>query len=298
MLEERLNPVHWPFLVYTEMFLAGVAAGALFAALVLALSGRGRSPAARTAQLMAFPLMALVTLFLILDLDRPERFWHMALMNERLLPMFKPWSPMSLGTWLIILFTGVAFISFLDALIDRGLFSIGPWRRDRTLHGGPLDLAWTLVGALLGLGVAIYAGVLLSVGSFPGWGHTVMIPAVFVATALITGVAAVVLVEAIRGHTDPDVLGLAHTNVWLIGWWLVTVAIFMLTLAGGGAAYFLTGIPLVALLAAIVLAGIAPLVLHAFRPIGLKGSLAVSAAFVLVGGYLLRYGIVMGPQLH
>ncbi len=55
---------------------------------------------------------------------------------------------------------------------------------------------------------------------------------------------------------------------------------------------------LVALLAAIVLAGIVPLALHAFRPIGLKGSLAVSAGLVLVGGYLLRYGIVMGPQLH
>jgi protein NrfD len=298
MLEERANPVHWTWMIYLEMFVAGVAVGAYVAAAILELSGRGRSATARTAHLIAFPLMALVTLLLIVDLDRPERFWHMVVMNERFFPMFKPWSPMSLGTWLVIPFTAFSFVSFLDALVARRLFSVGRWRHDRTLHGGPLGLAWSLIGALLGLGVGIYSGVLLSAGNLPGWGHTMMIPAVYVATAMITGLAAVVLIQALQGHTDPDVLSLAQTNVWLIGWWLLMVLIFLLTLIGGGAAVFLTGIPLVAILAAIVLAGIVPLVLHAFRPIGLAGSLALSAALVLVGGFLLRYGIVMGPQLH
>jgi formate-dependent nitrite reductase membrane component NrfD len=298
MLEERANPVHWTWLVYLEMFVAGVAGGAYVAAAILELSGRGRSAAARTAHLIAFPLMALSGLLLIVDLDRPERFWHMVIMNERALPMLKPWSPMSLGTWLLLLFSAVSFVSFVDALVARRLLRLGGWRYDRTLHGGPLGLAWSLIGAGLGLGVGIYSGVLLSAGNFPGWGHALMIPAVYVATAMITGVAAVVLVQAIQGHADADVLSLAQTNVWLIGWWLVTVVVFLLTLAGGGAAIFLTGIPLVAILAAIVLAGIVPLVLHARRPIGPAGSLSVSAALVLVGGFLLRYGIVMGPQLH
>ncbi len=298
MLDERANAVHWTWLVYLEMFVAGVAGGAYVAATILELSGRGRSAAARTAHLVAFPLMALATLLLMVDLQRPERFWHMAVMNERFLPMFKPWSPMSLGTWLVILFTIFAFVSFLDALIARRVFTIGGWRYDRTLHGSPLGLAWSLVGALLGLGVGIYSGVLLSVGNFPGWSQTWMIPAVFVSTAMITGVAAVVLVQTILGDADADVVSLAYTNVWLIAWWLVTVVIFLLTLAGGGGAYFLTGIPLLAILAAIVLAGIVPLVLYALRPVGLKGNLALSAVLVLVGGFLLRYGIVMGPQLH
>ncbi len=298
MLEERLNPVHWTWLLYLEMFIAGIAGGAFVAATILEFSGRGESRAARTAHLIAFPMMALSTLLLIVDLGRPERFWHMALMSERILPMFKPWSPMSLGTWLVIPFTGVAFISFLDALITRRLFRLGRWRYDRTLHGSPLGTVWSLIGAALGLAVGIYSGVLLSVGNIPGWGHSVMIPAVYVATAMITGIAAVVLVEAIQGHLDPDVLGLARTNTWLIGWWLVTVVLFLGALVGGGARVFLTGIPLVAILAAIVLAGIVPLVLHARRPLRSTATLAVSAALVLVGGFLLRYGIVMGPQLH
>jgi formate-dependent nitrite reductase membrane component NrfD len=298
MLEERANPVHWTWLLYLEMFLAGIAGGAYVAGTILELSGRGRSATARTAHLIPFPLMALATILLIVDLERPERFWHMALMSERGLPILKPWSPMSLGTWLVILFTGVSFISFLDALIARRLFSLRGWRYDRTLHGSPLGLVWSLLGAALGLSVGIYSGVLLSVGNIPGWGHTAMIPAVYAATALMTGLAAVVLVETSRGHLDPDVLGLARVNVWLIGWWLVTMVVFLLTLIGGGAAVFLTGIPLLAILGAIVLAGIVPLALHLFRPIGRPGSLALSAALVLLGGFLVRYGIVMGPQLH
>src|SRR5690606_38607653 len=98
MLEERLNPVHWTWMLYLEMFLAGVAGGAFVAAAILELSGRGRSAAARTAHLIPFPLLALSTILLIVDLYRPERFWHMALMSERGLPILKPWSPMSLGT--------------------------------------------------------------------------------------------------------------------------------------------------------------------------------------------------------
>jgi protein NrfD len=298
MLEERTNVFHWTWFVYLEMFVAGVAGGAYVAATILELTGRGGSRAARTAHLLAFPLMAVAGLLLIVDLNRPERFWHMVIMNERLLPMFKPWSPMSLGTWLMLLFSGVTFVSFVDALIARRLFRVGSWRYDRTLHGSPLGLAWSVVGVILGLAVGIYSGVLLSVSSIPGWAHTVMIPAVYVATAMITGVAAVLLVEALQGHADADVLGLADANVWMIGWWLLTLVIFMMTLIGGGADVLLTGIPLLAILASIVLAGIVPLVLHAFRPIGRTGTLALSAAFVLVGGFLVRYAIVMGPQLH
>lgn len=298
MLDVRANPFNWTWLVYLEMFAAGVAGGAYVAGAILELSGRGRSAAARTAHLIAFPLMALGALLLIVDLQRPERFWHMALMNERFFPMFKPWSPMSLGTWLLILFAGFAFVSFVDALIGRRLFSIGGWRYDRTLHGTPLGLAWSLVGGLLGLAVGIYSGVLLTVGNVPGWGNTWMIPAVWVSTALITGVAAVVLVQALLGDADADMVSLSQTNAWLIAWWLVNVVVFLLTLAGGGGAIFLTGIPLLTILAAIVLAGIVPLVMHALRPIGSKDTLAFAAALVLVGGFLMRVGIVMGPQLH
>lgn len=298
MLEARTNIFHWTWLVYLEMFVAGIAGGAYVAATILELSGRGGSRAARTAHLLGFPLMAIAGLLLIVDLGRPERFWHMAVMNERLLPMLKPWSPMSLGTWLLLLFSAFTFVSFLDALIARRVFRLGGWRYDRTLHGGPLGAAWSIVGALLGLGVGIYSGALLTVTAVPGWAQTWMIPAVYVATAMTTGIAAVLLIEALRGHTDSDVLGLADAGAWLIGWWLLTIVVFLVTLVGGGAGVFLRGIPLLALLAGVVLAGILPLALRAIRPVSHTGTLALSSALVLAGGFLVRYAIVMAPQLH
>jgi formate-dependent nitrite reductase membrane component NrfD len=281
MLTERLN-LAFDWLILLEMFIAGAAGAAYVVAAILELSGRGRSPAARTAHLIAFPLMALATLLLIVHLSRPERFWHMVVMNERFLPML----------------TGFAFVSFLDALIARRLFTIGGWRYDRTLHGTPLGLAWSLIGALLGLAVGIYSGVLLTVTSFPGWTDAVLIPAVFVSTAMITGVAAVVLVQTLLGEVDADVVSLAQTNVWLIVWWLVNVVVFLLSLMSGGGAPFLRGIPLLAILAAILLTGILPLILLLRRPIALQRNLALSAALVLLGGLLLRSGIVMAPQFH
>jgi formate-dependent nitrite reductase membrane component NrfD len=299
MLIERVNETHWTWLVYLEMLVAGIAAGAYVAATILELSGRGRSPVARTAHLIALPMMLLAAPLLVADLSRPDRFWHMVIMSERGLPMLKPWSVISLGTWLVAAFSGVCFISFVDALISLRVFGLGGWRYDRTIHGGPLGIFWSMLGALLAFGVGIYSGVLMTATNFPGWAHAVMIPAVYVATAMITGVAAVVLVRALRGAIDVDVMALAQTNLWLIGWWLVMMVLLVLTVVGTANAHVLLGgIPLLALGAAVVLAGILPLLIQSFRPLGLSGSLALASALVLAGGFCLRYGLVMAPQLH
>ena len=49
LLEVRLNPVHWDWLIYMAMFSAGVAAGAYLVAALLEAFGRGRSSLARVA---------------------------------------------------------------------------------------------------------------------------------------------------------------------------------------------------------------------------------------------------------
>jgi protein NrfD len=299
MLLERLNEVHWTWLVYLEMFVAGVAAGAILAALLLEVSGRGRSSAARTAHFLAFPLMAFAGILLIVDLDRPERFWHMVIQSERLLPMLKPWSPMSAGTLLLSGFAGACFVSFVDAVVSTGKVRLAGWRQDRTIHGGPLGAAWATISAALAVGVGTYSAVLLTTSAIPGWAHLMIIPAIYIATALMTGIAAIILIQTVRRQIDADVLSLAHTNLWLIGWWMLTVAVFMLTLVGSPSArIFLTGIPLVTLLAAVVLAGLVPLVMTLLRPVSPTLKLTLSSALVLVGGFLVRYAIVTAPQMH
>src|SRR5438105_2144933 len=170
MLLDRFNSMHWDWLVYLEMFVAGIAAGAYMVAALLEWGGRGRSPLARSAHAIAFPLVALAGLLLAVDLSRPERFWHMVIQSNTMLPMFKYWSPMSFGSVLLLLFGAITFVSFVDFLIGRGLFGLGPWRSETTLHGSVLGRIWALLGLLAGFGIAAYSGILLSATNIPGWG--------------------------------------------------------------------------------------------------------------------------------
>jgi formate-dependent nitrite reductase membrane component NrfD len=221
----------------------------------------------------------------------------MLVQNHTLLPMFKPWSPMSVGSWLVFLFPAFTVVSFVDALIARRVFRIGGWRYDRTLHGTPLGLIWSLVGGVLALAVAAYSGVLLSVTNFGGWSNSPMIGALYVATAAVTGIAAVLLIEAIRRDTDvADVAALLRVETGLIVWQLVLLLLFFFTLGKAGFEVFLHGGPLLAILGALLLGIVLPLVLRATRFSLRPSNTAVFAALILVGGFLLRYAVVMGPQ--
>jgi formate-dependent nitrite reductase membrane component NrfD len=297
MLTDRLNSVHWSWMIFTEMFLAGIAAGLMISAFLLILNGRGRSPTARIAHLLAFPIMLAVTALLTLDLGRPERFWHMVILSEQYLPAFKPWSPISLGTWLIAIFTGICFISFLGALFSRAC-RLADESRGPTFRENPLAVLWSALGAVLGLSVAIYSGVLLTVTNIPGWADAPLIAAIYAVSAPVTGIAVLVLIQGLRGQADADVLSLAAANTTLIVLWLIVTLLFVLTLffsLNGAARYFLYGWPLVAIVAAILLGGVLPLFFRARRSAGPSG-LILSSALVLLGGLLLRIGVVIGPQ--
>jgi formate-dependent nitrite reductase membrane component NrfD len=194
----------------------------------------------------------------------------------------------------LTLFGAVTFISFVDMLVARGTFTLGPWRRDHTIHGTGLGLVLTIVGALLAVAVGAYSGVLLSVTNIPGWTNSVLIGAVYVATSLRTGVAGVVLVQTLRGRPDADLIALQGTSTWLIVWWLVMMVAFFATL-GDASRFFLVGLPLLAMILAIILGGLVPLGLRFMRHTA--GTAIASAGLVLLGGLLVRYAIVMGPQV-
>ncbi|HYU18408.1 MAG TPA: NrfD/PsrC family molybdoenzyme membrane anchor subunit [Chloroflexota bacterium] len=296
----RENLTHWDALVYVEMFLAGVAAGAYMTAAILELVGRGRSSVARTAHLIAFPLMLVCGLLLTVDLGRPERFWHMIVQSKTSLPMFKLWSPMSMGSWLVLVFPAFAFVSFLDALIAGRLFRIGGWRAESTLHGSPAGRIWAVIGGLLAFAVGSYSGILLSATNFPGWGDSAVLGALFVVTAVATGLGALLLGEAIRGQTShPDIGDLARASVMVILWQLILIVVFVATLGPAGVRVFLAGSALVAIVGAALLGGLLPLLLLRFGAAAARPSMAALAGvLVLVGGFLLRYAVVIGPQQH
>jgi formate-dependent nitrite reductase membrane component NrfD len=295
MLPERLTVVHWDWLVYLEMFLAGIAAGAYVTAAILAVRGRGDSPLARAAHLLAFPVMATAGLLLIVDLARPERFFHMLWQTKSGLPMLKWWSPMSVGSWAVLLFNGFAFVSFLDALVANGWLRLGGWRPGRTLHGSALGTLWAIGGGVVAFFIAAYSGVLLSTTNIPGWGDSVLIGPLYLATAAATGLAALVLVQALRGARGAETEELVRATTWVLLWWLVLIVAFVAT-AGAGAPVFLSGRALLPLAAAALLGIAVPLILRFAVPAERREALTLSAVLILAGGLLLRFAIVMGPQ--
>ena len=141
----------------------------------------------RFAHVIAFPLIVVSGLVLVVDLGQPLRFWHMIFESERFPePIFKPYSLLSLGSAILGSFAVVSFISFVDATVGGG----------RWLHsaGNGIGKVWSVLGAIVGLALAGYTGVLLNVTNEPVWGNSPWIGALFLFSGVSTGIALLLLV--------------------------------------------------------------------------------------------------------
>src|SRR5436305_9827737 len=133
----------WPIIIY--FFLGGLAGGAFFTAVLLELAGGDADrQAARWGYLVAFPLAVVCGVLLMIDLGRPERFWHMLLQSENSAPLLKWWSPISIGSWGLLIFSAFSFVAFVDSLLALRRRARG-WG---LLPPGPPRLGFLLVGAL------------------------------------------------------------------------------------------------------------------------------------------------------
>jgi len=190
--EPILKAPVWTWEVPLYFFLGGTAG----AAAVIALGGqlKGELALARAALWIA-ALGALASPpLLISDLGRPERFLNM-------LRVAKLRSPMSVGVWVLILFTPAVLI----ALAWTAHFLI------------PSALGWPALfaAALLGLPLATYTGVLLAVSAIPVWNaHRRLLPPHFAASAL--GSAAALLELAGFQTTITLRLGIAASLVEVV----------------------------------------------------------------------------------
>jgi len=126
---------HWSWLVIIYFFLGGIAGGCYFVAALIDLFGRASDrPLARLAYRIALPAVAVCGILLIVDLGRPERFWHMLLQSGTWRPMFKSYSPMSFGAFFLLSFFFFSFLSFFLPLFPPPL---APWIRPATSPSGP-----------------------------------------------------------------------------------------------------------------------------------------------------------------
>src|SRR5712692_1850841 len=119
----------WEWWLVWYFFIGGLAAGLYFTAALLELMGTARDrEMTKVSDYLVFPLVLVCAVLLILDLGRPERFWHMLIQSETGRLMFKYWSPMSMGAWALLVFGGVSFLSFVSVLAEDGCLGLGRWR--------------------------------------------------------------------------------------------------------------------------------------------------------------------------
>ena len=302
---------HWGWWIVFYFFLGGIAAGAYFVAALIDLVGHDADrPLTRVGYAVAFPLVCLCGVLLIVDLDRPERFWHMLVKSEVAaealaggepwrLPsalLFKYWSPMSVGSWALLLFGLCSGLSLLGSLWPGG-------RLERWLRRGVLGRALQLVGCLVGFFVASYTGALLTATNQPLWSDSVLIAPLFLTSAASTGIALMILLGHGPGRVPAESLRrLGRADAWALGLELAVFAAFLVSLGwllgpvlGTWRGKLLVG-------GTLALGLVAPLAILTVRrlrgaaeggPAG-PGTVA-AAALVLVGGFVLRYAIVATP---
>lgn len=210
---------HWRGWILAYFFLGGVAAGAYALAGLAQLAAGDRHPAMiRTAHYLAAPLVAICAVLLVVDLDHPLRFWHMLIDPVSRRPVFKPWSPMSIGSWMLLVFGVFTAWSFVCALADDRLLGLGRLRPALAVvrAAGPAVLG-RVAGVACAFFVGTYTGALLTATNQPVWSISPLLAAVFCASSASTGAAALGLAARLRADTRPDVLWQWHAlERWLL----------------------------------------------------------------------------------
>jgi formate-dependent nitrite reductase membrane component NrfD len=287
---------HWQWLIILYFFVGGLAGGSFFIASLIDLFGRAEDRAvARLGYLVAFPAVLVSGVLLIVDLGRPLRFWHMLLESNTWQPMFKWYSPMSVGSWALLLFGGFTLAAFLAALGD-GRRARWPW----AARFRPPGIVGTLVAVLgggLGFFVASYTGVLLAVTNRPIWADTTLLGLNFLVSAASTSAALMILLAwGSRWHSGPGIHALGRFDSLVLVLELVLLVALVASL-GAAARAFLNAWGALLVLGVVGLGIVAPLLLHArARRFGRDLGIPAASLLVLLGGFILRVVVVLASE--
>lgn len=264
----------WHLLIVWYFFLGGIAGGAYFTAAIADNFGGARDRVVvRIGYVLALLLVLICGILLILDLGVPARFLNM-------LGTFKFWDPMSIGAWMLGVFGLFAFAS--------SVLSVGGGE-----GAAQLRRRVSLVGTIAGFFLAAYTGVLLSNSALPFWSDTRLMGALFLASGASTGMAAISLLLFLAGEgAGEGFRKIKRADRFAMIFELIVLAL-LLVLLGSAAAPITTGHLAPLFWGGLVVLGLViPLALDLVGS-KVKAMGALAAALVLVGGFILRYVIVM-----
>ena len=319
----------WGWEIPLYLFVGGVVAGMMvIAGIAMLRTARGedtRKFFSTQTPLLAFMLLNLGMGALFLDLAHRMYVWAVYL-------TFQVASPMSWGSWVLLIVYGILLVSALIRLheawpwLGRAFPVVARWSDAITSSPGRMSLLGWL-NIVFGVGVGIYTGILLNtMVARPLW-NTAMLPVLFLVSGLSAGAAAMHVATRFFGRrpAPQGMLGgflsafvqplgqeppeqstvdsLIRLDVVLLAIELVLIALLVLGLVTSTASHaeaanlVLGGPYTVAFWGVIVVAGIlVPIALQSLELSHRIPHTILPALLVLAGGYVLRWVMVNAGQ--
>ncbi|MEJ2719043.1 MAG: polysulfide reductase NrfD [Deltaproteobacteria bacterium] len=214
----------WGWLIISYLFLAGAGAGAFVAAVACDLLAPDWSKAlARAGSLAAGPLVAIGTACLVLDLE--AGLW------EPWRQMFLVSNPTSMISWGVVILSVFIPVALLYAAALNNISFVGQYLQKYVWH-------LEVIGTPLAIATAIYTGILIAVvNGVPFW-NTPMMPVLFLASAISTGLAVAMIGAALIDITTIRTLSnfaLGHV-IFLTFEGIVLMLLFFMSLTRSGEA--------------------------------------------------------------
>jgi molybdopterin-containing oxidoreductase family membrane subunit len=311
------HPVSWAFYLVNFVFFIGIShAGTLISAILRITHAGWRTPITRAAEVVTVFALAAGPTNILFDLGRSIKFHWVALHANFISPLL--WDFTCIMTYFVtcVLFLYVLMIPDIALLRDR-------FPRRRWLYK-PLSLGWTgtekqerilnklttfLCIAVIPIAVSVHTVVswVFGMQTQPMWHSTIFGP-YFVAGAIYSGIAVIILVAALlrrvyhlENYLQPvhfNNLGLLLLTMTLL-WFYFTLAEYLTTIYGSGEAEVavfwtkFTGKYAILFWAMALLCFVIPFFILAFKQTRTILGTSIASAAVLAGMWLERYLIII-----
>ena len=277
------HEVPWKIYIPLYFYFTGLSAGSFILSTLSTVFGIKRfKPMALPAAIISFVLLLLAPACLIMDLHQPLRFWH-TLVPE----YFNRTSALSYGSWLLTLYpiANLIYIYFIFVKNDKVTKVLG-----------------TLT-VPLAIFVHAYTGFAFALVRARAWWHSALMPGFFLTSALLSGIALLVVVATImeryiKEKLDPDLF--KSLRLMMIGILLMDLfwtACFWMTLlvsnADGHASIMVALHEKLYLWGEIVAGMLVPLIILLAPKTRYSRNWLVLASLLIIGGvFLMRYSVV------
>ncbi len=277
------HEIPWKVYIPLYFYFTGLSAGSFILSTLSTVFGIKRfKPMALPSAIISFVLLLLAPACLILDLHQPLRFWH-TLVPE----YFNRTSALSYGSWLLTLYpiANLIYIYFIFVKNESVTKIIGT------------------ITVPLAIFVHAYTGFAFALVRARAWWHSALMPGFFLTSALLSGIALLVVVAMIMNRflkekLDPDLfkslrlmmIGILLTDLFWTGCFWLTL---LVSNADGYASIMVALHEKLYLWGEIVAGMLIPLIILLAPKTRHDRSWLVLASLLIIGGvFLMRYSVV------